>query len=148
VKGPSQLPLAGFVNPSERLPAFLVPVFGKPNDLWIQDSEGNGRLFQFSPYTSSSENVIPAGRHKLSAKVGDSLLYAFQFPNKAIEVGAKSQIQQLLTHQLDELREFPFLAIDVLRFIEKSDSLPAAILSAKERLALADPGIARQWRFL
>ena len=148
MKGPSQLPLAGFVNPSERLPAFLVPVFGKPNDLWIQDSEGNGRLFQFSPYTSSSENVIPAGSHKLSAKVGDSLLYAFQFPNKAIEVGAKSQIQQLLTHQLDELREFPFLAIDVLKFIEKSDSLPAAILSAKERLALADPGIARQWALL
>ena len=148
MKGPSQLTLAGFVNPSGRLPAFLVPVFGNPGDLWLQDSEGNGQLSQFSPFTLSAETIIPSGSDRSLVKVGDSLLYAFQFPNEAVEVGPKSEIQKLLTQRLKELRQFPFLIIDVLKFIERSDSLPSAILSAKEKLALADPRIAEQWALL
>ena len=148
MKGPSQLPLAGFLNPSDRLPAFLVPVFGDGGESWVQDSEGDGRLLQFSPLTSSAEKVIPARNSGLSAKIGDLLIYAFQFPNAAIDVGSKSEMQVVLSKRLEELRAFPFLMIDVLDFLENSDALPSAILVAKERIAQANPKIADQWAAL
>jgi hypothetical protein len=137
MKSPSQLPLAGFLNPSDRLPAFLVPVFGDGGERWVQDSEGDGRLLQFSPLTSLAEKVIPARNFRLSAKIGDLLIYAFQFPNAEIDVGSKSEMQVVLSKRLEELRPFPFLMIDVLEFL-------GTRMRCHQRFSLQKRGLRRQ----
>jgi ATP-dependent helicase HepA len=145
---PSGLPLFGFANPRERVPAFLVPIFGSFPDLWIQDGKGDGLLLQFSPCTVPSGKIITEHDHKHWAKVGDALIYAFQFSNNHIDIGTESRIQKLLAERLDEFREFPFLIIDILKFIKKLDAMPEAIERAKNKLAQNDPEIAEQWALL
>jgi ATP-dependent helicase HepA len=145
---PSGLPLFGFANPRERVPAFLVPIFGSLPDLWIQNGKGDGLLLRFSPCTVPSEKIITQHNHKHWANVGDALIYAFQFSNGHIDIGTESRIQRLLTERLDEFRDFPFLIIDILKFIKKLDVLPEAIQNAKNKLAHNDPEIAEQWAML
>lgn len=142
---PSELPLLGFVNPRERLPAFLIPLFGTPSDLWIQDGKSDGIVLRFSPCIVPTEKIIITHGYKLLARVGDALVYSFQFSSGRIEIGAKSAIQKLLIESLDEFREFPFLMIDILKFVNRLDDLPEAIQKAKERLSQNDSGIAEQW---
>jgi len=145
---PSGLPLFGFANPRERLPAFVVPIFGSLPDLWIQDGKGDGLVLRFSPCTVASEKIITQHNHKHWAKVGDALIYAFQFSNGQIDIGTQARIQKLLTERLDEFRDFPFLIIDILKFIKQLDALPEAIQKARNKLALNDPEIAEQWAML
>jgi ATP-dependent helicase HepA len=145
---PSRLPLFGFANPRERAPAFLVPIFGSLNDFWIQDGKGDGLILQFSPCSVPSEKIMSEHGHKHWAKVGDALIYAFQFSNGHIDIGTESRIQKLLAERLNEFRDFPFLVIDILKFIKKVDAVPEAIERAKNKLALNDPEIAEQWAML
>jgi hypothetical protein len=146
MKGPSQLPLFGFANPRQRVPAFLIPLFGNASELWIQDGKGDGLILQFSPCLLPPEGVIAeAGYPEISAKVGEPLIYAFQFSDRRVEIGSRSLVQRALTERLSELQNFPFLAIDILKFIERPDALPAAIQRAKNKLATNDADIAEQW---
>lgn len=145
---PTNLPLFGFANPRGALPSFLVPIFGSEHDPWIQDSKGDDLLSRFFPCTVPMEQVIKSDDYELSAKVGDHLLYAFQFPNDKIVAGPKSLIQNLLTGRLEQLQALPFLLIDVLKFINRPDTLAEAIQQAKVKLALSDPRIAEQWALL
>src|SRR5579862_9270675 len=96
---PSPLPLLGFANPRGQAPAFLVPLFGTRSDLWIQDGEGKGNfsIALFSPCVVPSDmDLVQSSRH-FSAKVGDPLIYAFQFPDGRIEVGERAVIHKVLT---------------------------------------------------
>jgi hypothetical protein len=148
MNSPSQLPLFGFANPRDRLPAFLVPIFGTVSDLWIQDGRGrrDGLVSQFFPCTLPPDRIVTDRSHqKLWAKVGDGLLYAFQFSDGQIETGSRPVIRRLLTKRLNEFQDFPFLIIDILKFIERPEALPGAIHRAKEKLAIDDPQIAEQW---
>jgi hypothetical protein len=148
MKNPLELPLFGFANPQQRIPAFLVPIFGTLSDLWIQDGrgKGDGLVSQFLPCTLSPEQIIVERVPKhLSAKVGAALIYAFQFSNGQIGIGSRSDIRKLLTERLNEFQDFPFLIIDILKFIDRPEALPAAIRRAKEKLAMHDPKIAEQW---
>src|SRR5271157_2795856 len=145
---PLELPLFGFANPQERLPAFLIPIFGTVSYLWIQDGRGrgDGLVSGFSPSTLPPERIVPErGRKQLSARVGDALIYAFQFPTGEIEIGPRSVIHSVLSERLNEFQNSPFLIIDILKFIERSDALSGAIQKAKDKLATSDPQIAEQW---
>ena len=146
---PTQLSLLGFVNPCNRLPAFLVPIFGTPSDLWIQDSEGDGLVARFSPWTLPPEQILTKrGQKEFSIAVGNGLIYAFQFSDGQIETGPKSYLRGVLTERLGEFGEFPFLIIDILKFIGRSDALPGAIDRARDNLALNNPQIAKRWASL
>jgi SNF2 family DNA or RNA helicase len=81
----------------------------------------------------------------ISAKIGDPLIYAFQFSTDKIEIGPKSVIQGLLTERLEEFQDLPFLRIDILKFTSRFNELPDTIRRARDKLALADPEIAEQW---
>jgi Z1 domain len=143
---PTQLSLFGFVNPRDQLPAFLVPIFGTASDPWIQDGKGDGLVSRFSPCTVPTEKIVTKhGIKQFSVTVGNGLIYAFQFSNAEIEIGPKSFIHNVLTERLDEFQDFPFLIIDILKFIGRSEALPGAIQRAKDRLALNDPQIAERW---
>lgn len=143
---PSRLPLLGFVNPRQALPAFLVPVFGTGSDYWIQDGKSDDSVSQFSPCTLTAEKIMPPHHHKnLSAKVGDPFIYAFQFVNGDIQVGPKTAIREILRQRIKEFHQFPFLVIDVLTFIGHSKPLAKAIETAKHELAIHDPEIAEDW---
>jgi ATP-dependent helicase HepA len=148
LKSPIQLPLLGFANPRERLPAFLVLVFGNQSDLWIQDGTGDGLLTRFFPCTLPHEKITPADSVDLTAKIGDPLLYGFKFSDKHVEIGSKRVIQTQLIDRLGEFEAFPFLTIDILRFIDHLDDLPAAIQRAKDKLASRGPEIAERWAIL
>ena len=146
--GPSNLPLLGFVNPREKAPAFLVPVFGTVSEPWIQDgrAKDDGSVLQFCPCSLPSEKILLDKRPRQhSAKVGDPLIYAFQFSDGHIEIGSRSAIREVLTKRLEEFQEFPFLIIDILHFIARAEALPRAIQRAKDKLASNDPRIAEQW---
>jgi len=147
MKRPSRLPLLGFVNPRERGPAFLVPLFGTRSDPWIQDGEGQDRTMigRFSPCILPPNQPLIHWSQALSAKVGGPVVYAFQFTDGHIEHGERAFIRKILTEKLDDFRGFPFLLIDILHFAEKFDALPDAIQNAKEKLAFNDPRIAEQW---
>ena len=147
MKRPSHLPLLGFANPRERAPAFLVPLFGTRSELWIQDGGGkdNSSIALFSPCILPPEKTLVRPSQDLSAKVGDPVIYAFQFSDGHFEVGERGAISKILTERLGEFQSFPFLMIDILRFIERFDALPDAIQNAKEKLALNDPTIADKW---
>jgi len=146
MKGPSRLPLFGFANPRQRLPAFLVPLFGTASDLWIQDGKGDGLILRFSPCVRQPEGVVATGNDReISAGVGDPLIYGFQFSDQFIEIGSKSFLQGVLTRRLNEFEDSPFLIIDVLKFIGKSDELPLAIQRAKNKLAINNVYMAEQW---
>src|SRR5215472_1564300 len=148
MSGPSRLSLFGFVNPREKLPGFLVPIFGTASDLWIQDGKGNGFIDRFSPCTVPTEKVVAVPDASISAKLGDALIYAFQFADGKIEVGTKDIIQGLLIERLEEFRNLPFLRIDILKFINRLNGLADAIQAAREKLALTDPAIAEEWAVL
>ena len=146
MSGPSGLPLFGFANPRQRLPAFLVPLFGTASDLWIQDGKGDGLILRFSPCVRQPEGVVATGNDReISAGVGDPLIYGFQFSDQFIEIGSKSFLQGVLTRRLNEFEDSPFLIIDVLKFIGKSDELPLAIQRAKNKLAINNVYMAEQW---
>ena len=87
-------------------------------------------------------------RHRISLKIGDELIYAFQFPDRDVEVAHKEAMQKLLSDRLEQLAGFPFLMIDVVAFINKPDDFPQAIQNARERLAVRDPQIADRWASL
>ena len=148
MKGPTQLPLLGFANPRDRIPAFLVLVFGNQNDIWIQDGASDDLLVRFFPCTLPFEKITPANSYELTAKIGDSLLYGFQFSDSHIEIGPKSLVQTQLIDRLEEFEALPFLTIDILRFIGHLDAVPAAIQRAKEKLALSGHEIAERWALL
>lgn len=147
MKRPPHLPLLGFANPRERAPAFLVPLFGTRSDLWIQDGEGPDQtsIARFSPCILPPNQLLVQWSRDLFAKVGDPVIYAFQFSNGHIEAGERTVIRKILTERLGEFQSSPFLMIDILRFVEKFDALPDAIQNAKEKLALNDPTIADKW---
>jgi Z1 domain len=146
MKRPSRLPLLGFVNPREALPAFLVPIFGTSSDPWIQDGGRYEVVQQFSPCSVQEGKILPAHDHKgLSVELGKPFIHAFQFTNKRIEIGPKSAISNILAGRLDELTQFPFLMIDVLKFIDRRDTLPQAIEAAKRELTQYNPEIAEEW---
>jgi superfamily II DNA or RNA helicase len=143
---PTELPLFGFAKPRDSVPTFLIPVFGDISDLWIQDGKAaDGLVSRFFPCSVPHESIIPEPTRNLVVRVGDALIYAFQFSNRQIEVGPKTAIQRLLSSRLDEFRNSPFLLIDVLRFINKVDGLPEAVRNAAEQLALDDNDIAERW---
>jgi hypothetical protein len=54
----------------------------------------------------------------------------------------------MLTERLNEFQGLPFLIIDILNFIERSEALPEAIQQAKDKLAMNDPQIAERWALL
>jgi len=91
------------------------------------------------------EKIIVGTDQNLAVKVGDELIYAFQFSKDQIEVGPKPIIQHLLAARLSELRESPFLLIDVLKFTKKWDELPESVRDAADKLASEGPEIASQW---
>jgi hypothetical protein len=145
---PTELPLFGFANPREQAPAFLIPIFGTAADLWIQDGKGkgDGLVSQFCPCTLPPKIIVAERSHRrLSARVGNAIIYAFQFANGHIEIGSRSAIRAALTDKVNEFQAFPFLAIDVLQFIENLEDLPGAIQKAREKLAMNDPRIAERW---
>lgn len=149
MKRPSHLPLLGFANPRERAPAFLVPIFGTRSELWIQDGGGkdDSSIALFSPCPMPPDKTLTRPSQDLTAKVGDPAIFAFQFSDGQIEVGERGAIRKILTERLGEFESFPFLMIDILRFIERFDALPHAIQNAKEKLAPNDPTIADKWAF-
>src|SRR5260370_17112067 len=127
MNSPSQLPLFGFANPREQRPAFLVPIFGTDSDLWIQDGKGtdDDLVSQFCPCTLPPETIMAErGQRQFSARIGEALIYAFQFSNGHIEIGSRSSIRKKLTERLNEFQSFPFLIIDILKFIEKPNPFP------------------------
>jgi hypothetical protein len=145
MKRPSRLPLLGFINPRETLPAFLVPIFGTGSDPWIQDGGRDEVVQQFSPCSVPEGKLLPAQDRQISAETDSPFIYAFQFTENHIEVGSKSTISKKLSERLQELQQFPFLIIDVLKFIGPSSALPRAIERAKRELAAYDPEIAEDW---
>jgi len=148
MNSPSELPLFGFTNPRERAPAFLMPIFGTVSNLWVQDGKGkgDGLVSQFCRCTlPPGQIIVRSGYTQLSAKVGDTLIYAFQFSDLRIEVGSRSTIRRLLTERLNEFQDLPFLIIDILKFIEKHEALPGAIQRAKDKLAMNNPEVAERW---
>jgi hypothetical protein len=145
MKSPSRLPLLGFLNPREALPAFLVPIFGTSSDPWIQDGDRDEVVQRFSPCSVPEGKLLPAQDRLVSAETDSPFIYAFQFTENHIEVGPKSTITKKLTERLQEFQQFPFLMIDVLIFIGHSSALPQAIEKAKHELAAYDPEIADDW---
>ena len=145
---PRRVQLFGFVNPRERRPAFLIPVFGSSTDLWIQDGKDDGLVWQFSPCSVPSEKIILEDGRNLWVGVGDPFIYAFQFFEGPVEIGTKPVIERLLAARLSEFSDLPFLLMDVLKFIKQPEALLEAIDRAKEKLALHNPQIAEQWTLL
>ncbi|MGE3312881.1 MAG: DISARM system helicase DrmA [Limisphaerales bacterium] len=145
---PTELPLRGFVNPRGELPAFLVPVFGTPEQLWIQDSLGDGLVCGFHPCATRIETVVHSQGESRLVKAGEPLLHAFQFPDAPPLCGAKTDIQSILRRRLDDFTMFPFLRLEVLRFLEEGDAYRGALHVATVELAKSDQEIAQAWKDL
>lgn len=140
-----RLPLFGFVRPRVGGPAFLIPVFGSTSDLWIQDAKNDTVVTRFYPCSVPTETISLYSGDPVYARVGDELIYAFQFSDKRIEHGSKALIQRLLESSLKQFENSPFLLIDILRFLNRVDALPGAIRVAKEQLASDAPELAERW---
>lgn len=146
MKSPARFPLLGFVNPREALPAFLVPVFGTVSDSWIQDGLRDDVVSLFSPCVVEADKITPPPNHAdVWAEVGGLFLYAFQFSNGEIEMGPRKTVCETLSQRVEEFKQFPFLVIDVLKFIGDAKALPQAIERAKGELAIHDQDIAEDW---
>jgi superfamily II DNA or RNA helicase len=145
---PSALTLLGFANPSGKSPSFLLPVFGNATETWIQDSNGNGLISRFVPCQAPLDNISRNADPNIALKVGDAVLYAFQFANGKVEFGPKALIQKLLQETESSLREFPFVTIDVLSFLNDTDALPEAIAVASQVMAKTNPDVASEWAAL
>ncbi len=142
---PTELPLFGFANPRQALPAFLVPVFGKAEEPWIQDSHGDGLISRFVPSGPFEAKLEPAGHAEKISRVGEPLLYAFQFAESEVTCGDRETIRQLLRQRLGELWNFPFLMIDVLQFLGKQGALAGAIERAGSVLRRTEPEFSKDW---
>jgi superfamily II DNA or RNA helicase len=145
MNAPTELRLYGFANPLGRAPMFLVPLFGTPPQFWIQDGRSGGPITRFFPCSAPQEAIIHYGGPETRLRVGDELIYAFAFSDEEIQVGGKATLQNVLSSRLAELQSFPFLFIDVLKFLNRLDALPEAIRKATDVLAMEDPGISREW---
>lgn len=141
---PSELPLVGFLNPRDRLPAFLVPVFGRSLDYWIQDSVGDGLVSRFHPCSVSKGQLSPT-KVKSSQRVGRPLFYAFQISNNSFQCGNKEELQTWLQKNLHKLEPYRFLTLEVLNFIENTRAVQTAFHRAVEELDSDAPGTGRQW---
>jgi len=131
---PTQLSLFGFLNTAGKQPAFLVPLFGNDDQVWIQDSHGDGFIYRFFSCGKPPAEAVKFQGFRFHVMIGDPLVYAFQFSDGQVEFGSKLTIQQRLKENTERFEAFPFLKLDVLKFTGETNTLEEA--KEKARLTL------------
>jgi len=141
---PTKLKLLGFINPSRRYPAFLIPVFGDGEELWLQDIDQSGRISCFRRLEKDA-SLITRVEQGGEVGVGDSPMFAFAFNERDFVFGDEARVRRRLDGAVDRFQEAPFTRSEVLEFIVNSEELRDANEKARQVLAALNPTIADRW---
>jgi hypothetical protein len=148
IDSPSRLSLRGSVNPLRQKTGFLLPVFTAGNDHWLQDIVTNGNVTAFSRFDDPEaiEALLPPGATSHQAfGLGDPVYHAFLLPTGAIVAGTQDKVAQTLSAAVAELQPYPFVRLEVLRFLQCLDDVGSTIQQGEERLFLTNPALAKSW---
>jgi hypothetical protein len=132
--------LTGYVNPLGLIPSFLLPVFERDGELLLQESNPNETIKAFYPFDRDEFGEIGDLNLKLWAQPGDQTIYAFVFPSGALAVGSRPEVADRLLRERGTLRNYRFLYMEVLDFLQRYDDLDSQLDShLKKPLFLNNP---------
>ncbi|OGV63418.1 MAG: hypothetical protein A3K19_30790 [Lentisphaerae bacterium RIFOXYB12_FULL_65_16] len=126
------LELVGLSRPSSGSCGFVIPVFRDvAGRLVVQEAGADGRITGFAPYPADASALSDAPLRApegvpWSARVGQSLLYAFQCPDGRVMVGPREEVGAAVREELPNLCAQPFVWAEAARFVGDVEQLRQA----------------------
>jgi len=145
---PSRFSLEGYVNPMRQRAGFLLPIFSSGAERWIQDVTHDGNVSTFTQFyePNTSSDLLPPNLSKNQVfGIGTPLFHAFLLPSGGIIEGTKDVVGRQLRSALTELDPYPFVRLEVLRFLNSLEGVEASIRDGEERLFKTSPSLATSW---
>jgi hypothetical protein len=142
----NKLKIHGFVHPIGNGPAFLIPLFENEDGFWVQEIDADGIITGFSRCSFPDSVTIVPSESNEPYRVGNQALYAFYLEDGAVIADTAEQLQLALGDRIAELSEYPFLRLEVLKFLGRDSELLDAIDVAAEKLRALNPRIAEKWK--
>jgi small subunit ribosomal protein S17 len=115
---PRPAKLVGYVNPLGIIPSFLLPVFERNGAFVLQESDVKEKIKGFYPYDEDEFGEMGRVSLDISAEEGEDVIYGFIFPSGSLVVGTREVITRRLLKERRTLRDYPFLYMEVLDFLE------------------------------
>lgn len=129
--GEDSLPLSGLYRVREDAPGFAICLFQPANGApCVQNVGDDGCITGFFPANVEGSVVFrPPSRpdgEPWSARIGQSMLYAFHRPDGSFAVGPHEEVVAVVREELINLRRLPFLWEEAASFVGDSEQLRLA----------------------
>lgn len=139
--------LSGLYRVSETAPGFAICLFRQVAEVpCVQHVGEDGRIIAFVPANVENSLIFPAPLRadgsSWSARIGQSMLYAFHCSDGSFVIGSREEIEDLVREQLPNLRALPFLWEEAAGFIRDNEQLRRA--KAETAKLLRHPNWGRQ----
>lgn len=123
--------LSGLYRVRNVAPGFAICLFGRMDGLVCAQTAGDdGRITGFKPVNIEGSFVFDAPLRmdgdQWSARVGQSMLYAFQRPDGSFAIGSREEVEEAVREELPNLRALPFLWEEAAGFVDDKEQLGRA----------------------
>jgi len=137
--------LVGFVNPIGSSPGFLLPIFRLGDYRTVQSIDENDNIADFVPLPGRPDEEIIPSSHPFVCSLGQKALYAFSFQDKSVQMGDQGTLAEVLDQKRSYLQKFPFVKLEVLRFLGEWDGAKSVVGTMRNILALENGELADEW---
>jgi hypothetical protein len=137
--------LAGYVQPVEGQPGFLLLIFRTPrsNQLLAQQIDASDRIVGFRAIEPPV--LVETSKPALECKSGDTALWGYLLPGEPVCVGSREVVSEWLTPRIDKLAD-PLLRLQVAEFCALGQHAKVAWRQSFDHLAGVAPRSAYAWR--
>jgi type I restriction enzyme R subunit len=131
MNGEDSLRLTGLYRVRDTAPGFAICLFRQVNgDVCVQQVGEDGRITGFLPANVDGSFIFdpplrPDGE-RWSARIGQSMLYAFHRPDGSFAIGAREEVVTAVREELLNLRALPFLWEEAASFVGDEEQLKRA----------------------
>lgn len=137
--------LVGYLRPPGKLLGFIMPVFQAQDEYFAQKIDSMNNVSGFSIVDERDVIKLSKGLPSWTTKIGNTALYAFSCGDEKIVWSSKVDLGPSLRKSISTLRAYPFVLIDVAKFLDDAKLLSDALHLAYEDLLRLSPEVARKW---
>jgi len=142
---PSQIYiLKGFVNPFEAKPSFLIPLFQRRNEYYVQEIDEDNKVVKFHKVSVSSFTTHYKNKRQVHLREGDMAVFAFIFGDGAVEFETQPILLPILSKRLPEIAQYPYTFLEVAKFLGDNDKRINGITRLRNILSYRNLDIANQ----
>ncbi len=133
-----------FVNPFEAKPSFLIPLFQRKNEYYVQEIDSNNKVVQFHKVSTSSFSARHRNNRLVHLKEGDSAIFAFIFNDGAVEFETQTGLMPILSKRLPEISKHPYTFLEVAKFLGNNEERLNGITRLRNTLSYRNLEIANK----